>query len=316
MTFTQLDLDTTSTTTEFRVWGSAIAGAIATQGWVQTGDTGQINWSTVTTAAANTSYGYEIWRMADALQATHPVFLKLEYGTGAKSTPYCPQMWATVGTGSDGAGTLTSHAAYPGTVSTRRSFLTTGASFVNRTGKCYVQGDTSSLVIALWPPDHSLTVSGYHVTAGVFFIERTRDENSTNNSNGFCTHWTYTEYQGTAGTCYNQLFRFISGTQPVETAYGQAEFQSMSSLAGTGGYPSRIRTGTVPAVQGAHKYVLSAFTTDFSANETYTITHQGSSGSWRALGRGNGMSTSTNTTWTGYGLLHRGGYAKTLLIKE
>lgn len=109
-TYTTLVAHTTDA--EFRAWGSALAASLATAGLVQTADTGQINWATVTrTASTNVAQGYEIYRFNDALQGTYPLFLKIEYGTGGSTTG--PGMWLTVGTGTNGAGTLT------GTASTR-----------------------------------------------------------------------------------------------------------------------------------------------------------------------------------------------------
>lgn len=93
----------------FRAWGSEFSASLAAVGLVQTADTGQINWVTVTRPAINTAGGYEIWRFADSTY-----YLKFEYGTGGVLTT--PQMWITVGTGSNGSGTLT------GQLSTRSIF--------------------------------------------------------------------------------------------------------------------------------------------------------------------------------------------------
>ncbi len=90
---------------DFRAWGSELSGKFAAAGLVKHTDTGQINWTTVTRPAANTAGGYEIWRFDDPLQATAPIFLKMEYGTGSAAAN--PQCWITVGTGSNGSGTLT-----------------------------------------------------------------------------------------------------------------------------------------------------------------------------------------------------------------
>lgn len=96
-----------STDAEFRTWGGGVSAAIAAVGLVKTADTGQINWTTVLTPpGASTYQGYEIWRFNDSVQATAPIFFKLEYGSG--STTGRPAFRLTVGKGSDGAGTLTS----------------------------------------------------------------------------------------------------------------------------------------------------------------------------------------------------------------
>ena len=90
----------------FRAWGSYVSAQLAAMGLVQTADTGQINWATVTNPGAiNTYSGYEIWRFADALQATAPVYIKIQYGEGAATDG--PGMRFQFGSGSDGAGNLT-----------------------------------------------------------------------------------------------------------------------------------------------------------------------------------------------------------------
>lgn len=104
----------------FRTWGSALKASIATViaagGFLaQTADTGQINWASVTRPATNTAAGYEVYAFADALAGSAPIVFKLEYGTGSAATG--AQMWITVGTGSNGSGTIT------GVMVARRTFL-------------------------------------------------------------------------------------------------------------------------------------------------------------------------------------------------
>src|SRR5690606_4107061 len=89
----------------FREWGSRLSSELANAGLVQTPDTGQINWASVTRPGSNSVAGYEIWRFDDALQGTAPVFLKLSYGTGNNTNG--PRLTLQVGTGSDGSGNLT-----------------------------------------------------------------------------------------------------------------------------------------------------------------------------------------------------------------
>src|SRR4051812_38221933 len=81
----------------FRAWGSGIAAQIAAMGLVQTSDTGQINWTTVTRPGINVLAGYEMWRFADSLQATKPVFIRLDYGIAPVANDR-PRIVARVGT--------------------------------------------------------------------------------------------------------------------------------------------------------------------------------------------------------------------------
>jgi hypothetical protein len=90
----------------FRTWGASIGNTMVALGLARASDTGQINWaSVVRPGTTSTSAGFEMFVLTDTLQATYPVFIKMEYGTAGSTT--LPMIWVTVGTGSNGAGTLT-----------------------------------------------------------------------------------------------------------------------------------------------------------------------------------------------------------------
>lgn len=87
-------------------WVGPILQLLADSGWVRTSDTGQLELADMPAAAAgNTVCGNQIWRMNDSLQATAPVFVKFEFGSGGCAGSY--SLWLTVGSGSDGAGNIT-----------------------------------------------------------------------------------------------------------------------------------------------------------------------------------------------------------------
>jgi hypothetical protein len=89
----------------FRTWVADLLAALdAMPDITRTADTGQINTATVTRPAVNTSAGYAMYRFNDALQATSPVFLRIDFGTAAAAG--CPKMWATVGGSTNGAGVI------------------------------------------------------------------------------------------------------------------------------------------------------------------------------------------------------------------
>lgn len=95
-----------TTNAGFRAWAAMVHKALVEVGMVQTSDTGQINLETAETPAVNSTYaGYEIFRFDDALQATQPIFIKVEYGRGAAEGR--PALRITYGRGSNGSGTLT-----------------------------------------------------------------------------------------------------------------------------------------------------------------------------------------------------------------
>lgn len=95
-----------ATDADFRAWGGDLSAALTTVGAIKTADTGQIDWATTTIPGSNnTAAGYEIRIINDSLHATAPIYLKVEYGRGSAAT--VPSMWVTLGTGSNGSGTLT-----------------------------------------------------------------------------------------------------------------------------------------------------------------------------------------------------------------
>ena len=89
----------------YRAWGLDISTRLATSGLVQMPDTGQVNWATVTRPAASTYNARENWRFDDALQASSPVCITIEYGCSNNQTT--PAIRVTVSSGTNGAGVPT-----------------------------------------------------------------------------------------------------------------------------------------------------------------------------------------------------------------
>ena len=160
--------DMTSDAT-FRAWGSAVSANLATVGLIQTADTGQIDWATVTVGGTGVIDGYEIWRFNDALQATAPVFLKLGYGTAGAGIP---DIQLQVGTGSNGSGTLT------GTVTTGTpnigyansgsSASTKNSSVAYNGGSFAFQGFAQTVSAGFMQPQMFMAVSRPYNSAGAY----------------------------------------------------------------------------------------------------------------------------------------------------
>lgn len=107
------------TNAHFQAWVNEVFTNLVTNcGLTQTADTGQMAVPCVTAApgAASTSAGYYVFKFNDTLQATAPIFLKIEFGSGVSGATF-PMMWITVGTGSNGSGTIN------GTAMTRVAML-------------------------------------------------------------------------------------------------------------------------------------------------------------------------------------------------
>jgi hypothetical protein len=132
---------------------------------VQSSDTGQVNWSTISSVPTYGSTVYEIWTMADSLQSTTPVFVKIEY---ANSNYTGPLILFTVGGGSNGSGTIT------GTLVTNRlnPWSYTGNSqcagdYGTNTYACWASGDTNRISILMWQTNSA--------QAEGFWIERSHN---------------------------------------------------------------------------------------------------------------------------------------------
>jgi hypothetical protein len=188
----------------FRAWGSALAAALSTVGLVQTADTGQVNWGTVTRPGTNTVGGYEIWRFNDALQASAPIFLKVEYATGGGAT--APQLWFTLATGSNGSGTLTGTSGSRTAVFTNVPPVSTVTPYNSRL--CAKNG-----YFGLFFKIGSVTSAQ---AMGVFVCGRTSDTSGAETADGAYT----ISHSSSASNKRWQSLSFTAGTVFSQNAYG------------------------------------------------------------------------------------------------
>ncbi len=158
----------------FRTWGSAVSAALTAAGLTQTSDTGQINWTTVLKPTSqNIVAGFEMYRFNDTLHSTKPVFLKIAYGSNGNISGNNPMLSINVGTGTNGAGTLTGT-----TLTSAASYLLTGANISNAGAAansplwiCYNGGH---LTFAHGSFSSNANTS-YASNPGTFFLSRTVD---------------------------------------------------------------------------------------------------------------------------------------------
>lgn len=177
----------------FREWGSEFSARLAAVGLTQTADTGQIDWVTVTRAASNANAGYEIWRFNDSAHATSPIFMRIDYGTG--TTADRPRMQITVGTGSNGSGTITGTALSIARICTGSFTATTDTA--RQSFMCYV-GGTTGFFGFLWKV-------GAGVQDGGFLLARTVDASGNATVTGAIAVW---GGSGTSGMTATQAFRY------------------------------------------------------------------------------------------------------------
>lgn len=181
-----------------RDWAGKIAALFQAGGWVQTSDTGQTAAAALTAATTGSEVrGYQIWRMADALEGTAPVFVKIEFGSGSAAAN--PGMWVTVGTGSNGTGTLT------GVFVAR----TVTASITGNASVYFVGSASTSRICFFIGLTHHFALS----------IERTKDASGADTSDGILIFMDSVASNGSTLQIY-RLARPTGNTPPNSIWYG------------------------------------------------------------------------------------------------
>lgn len=156
---------------DFRTWGQGIAAQLAAMGLVKAADTGQIDWSTVTKPTVISTFaGYEIWRFNDSLQATRPVFIKIEYGVS--SAVDRPGLRFSVATGTNGAGTLT------GGVTNLVTVSPSGSKSSGATLPSFCSGSSSRLNLFT---NHDASNGSFFMG---LFVERTKNASGQDTADG------------------------------------------------------------------------------------------------------------------------------------
>lgn len=162
-----------STATLFRAWASAVNTSATTVGLVDTAATGQIDLTTVAApGAANTFQGFKVYRFADSLQGSYPVFIKIEFGSSNGSANN-PALRITVGTAHDGSGNIT------GTQTTGTIQFGSQASSTT-VCQCYASGDTGRWALAMFVENSTVNQQ----LAFLFGVERTKDATGADDSDG------------------------------------------------------------------------------------------------------------------------------------
>lgn len=131
-----------STLANFKSWAQSISAWFATAGWLQSSDTGQVNWSTLASVPGSNAYVYEIWEPNDGLTN---FFLKIEYGNCNSANS--PSMRLTIGTATNGAGALTGDLIGPYRTMTNSSPATPGGVLLF---PCYFSGAAGRMSIVMW----------------------------------------------------------------------------------------------------------------------------------------------------------------------
>lgn len=185
-----------TTDAEFRDAGSTISAALSGM-LTRVATSNDINWATVLRPTVDYTYDatFDVFRFDDAAQATHPIFMKFEYGRISAGSPIGIRL--TIGKTCSGAGVL-GGVIFPATVITSYS----GAGSATAYNSYISNGDGHSLCLAITPANQP----------NLLIVERAIDSNGAVLGNGlwvafksestmqnfFCAYdlGTYTNYSG------------------------------------------------------------------------------------------------------------------------
>jgi hypothetical protein len=162
--------------------------------WTQTADTGQTaSGSFAASTGTLTAAGYQVWKMADALQGTFPVFVKFEFGSGAVANTL--GIWITIGTGSNGSGTITGilgqRNGLLGQATSATSYPSYGAATTSSACAFHNYTTATQNNNILWSIERTKDGSGANTSAGVIFA------GAYGAPNGILTGFQYLPFSGT-----------------------------------------------------------------------------------------------------------------------
>lgn len=179
-TFENLAVDMyTGAVANWRAQGLIVSDALTAIGLIKSGDTGQINWATAALPSVGVSGGYEIRKFNDTLQATKPIFVRIDYSRGSNA----PIIYKyTFGVSTDGAGTITG-ATRVIDMNTSFTLVTAAATIFRPIWMCGFMTVNDACVSATLG---SLAAFGATPTfAQGFAIQRTVNLDGTPNGDGF-----------------------------------------------------------------------------------------------------------------------------------
>ncbi len=185
-----------------KIWGQGITTALDTVGNPKTADTGQVDWTTYNSAPSPATYpAYEIRRFNDSLQSAAPIFYKLELGAAGNAAT--PGVRLTVGTGSNGTGTVTGN---------KTGLFTPGGSSGSTTvsANSLLCGASNRITCALFG-DGTFQSAGMH-----FAIERTKDSLGNDTTEGALITVISASSLTGAVTKISQFLPFVGGVPAAD----------------------------------------------------------------------------------------------------
>jgi len=241
---------------------------VTTGGWVQVACTGEAVIASMTkSASANTKSGFRVYRMADTLQSTSPLYMRLDYGTGSTAAVF--GVWVslsssiTTGTGAP-AGSI-----YWNDTATSAPTLIAGATALVGTVDSRGAAGTGWACWRLFDNNSATTA---HM---MMSIERTKDSSGADTSAGFLWIWSTS-----GGSWVKSLYIPAGGTPPTAEAGLQVIMSTNNPSAVAGdvglgvpipiyGYARQPGLGLVTARSSDIAAAASVSFTFYGASHTY-----------------------------------------------
>ena len=161
-----------STAPHFQAWAQFFEDTLVTTGgWFVTSDTGQTLPSALTIPiAGNSKRGYRVYQMSDS---GVPVFMRIDFGSSSNQN--VPGIWYTIGTGSNGTGTITGVLYNGGASAAPNVSCNTNQTFgpFNSYGSAMAARASIAMFVSSNPAFHF-----------VFTISRTKDSSGADTNDG------------------------------------------------------------------------------------------------------------------------------------
>lgn len=255
MAYSTVNIPTSFTTdAEFRAFCSAVDSAITGLGLVNTSDTGQVNLSTAVlpsgtgVSGPSTTIYYKIYRFADSLQSSKPVFIRVEFYSSANLATR-PRVKFKVGTGTDGAGNLSGNP--------QGYFDMDPGGGSSNSQVSYVSGGTNRMTLCMWAGDSSATYRGQFIT-----VERSKAADGTDSNESIIMYAHNSNFTQAAASLNFSSSAANSGPAALSLAYNASSILQDSKKAVYSIWPPAsfthgpfhgvvlIETGDLPTTQG------------------------------------------------------------------
>jgi hypothetical protein len=182
---------------------------VTTGGWTVTADTGQtLPSALLIPTAQNVKMGFRIYQMTDALSATYPVVMKVDYGS-SQFNGSMVKIWVTVGMGSDGIGNITNVM-----VNSLGCAVGTNASSATDLTNSYGSASPGRMCFGLFVSESASL--NYQL---IFSIERSKNDIGADNGDGILITLTNGLNSGVDSTQYGIYANTLQPAQETGVAY-------------------------------------------------------------------------------------------------